>query len=200
MKWRGDQRYRCGHLKAYWLCVEVGVRVGTLLYVFLEHFQMNVSWSGSWENQEMRKMQTLLCAALCPPVSWAPAASKQELCPPGSWAEPLAASKQELESCFLSASAVVWPGRSGLLALEVGSWVIFMSWVSSKKDCYWFFCARTFCWKDFRTQQSSSYRPNGSSPLWLRLDGTDIAVEAGNCERTRLKYLWLFIVELGIQC
>lgn len=109
---------------------------GTLLYVFLEQSQMNVLRSDSWESQEVRKMQTLLlCTVPCPPEHWAPCSLQGR-----GWI---------LFSFCFCRSVTSW---SGLLALEVGSWVIFMSWVPStvqslsKKDYYWFFCAQICCW------------------------------------------------------
>lgn len=83
-----------------------GWRKGVLSYVFLERFQANVLHSGSRESQEVRKMQTLLCTGPCIPVRPAPC---------GLWGRGWV--------LFLSVSAVVWPGRAGLLALEVG-WIL----------------------------------------------------------------------------
>lgn len=108
-----DPRYRCGSSKAYWLCVEAGVRARCC----------TPSWS---------IFRWVVCQVVPEKVrKWGRCRRGWAQSPVLRCAEPLAVAKEEVASCFLSVSTVVWPGWSGLLALEVGSWVIFMSRVSS---------------------------------------------------------------------
>lgn len=93
---KGDRRYRCVRLKAYWLCVEVGVRarccmssLNSLRWMFYEVIPEKV---GKWERCRH------CCCAQYPVLQST---------------EPLAVSKEEVESCFLSVSAVVWPADLG---------------------------------------------------------------------------------------
>lgn len=170
--------WKCGcvRLQTYWSCVR-GRSKSTLWYVFLKHFQMSVLQSVSQESQEVRKTPTSLCTLTS-----------------GAWST--CSLWEEVEFCFLSVSVVwlVWPGWSGAFSTEseiLGN-IYELNIVQSRSksiviDSSVFKAAAGI-------QQSSSNEPNGSD--WC----TDLAVEAGSWERTRLTCLWLFTVDLRAQC
>lgn len=171
-----------GKVMEMWMCALTDLLIAcqrsesTLWYVFLKHFQMSVLQSVSQESQEVRKTPTSLCTLTS-----------------GAWST--CSLWEEVEFCFLSVSVVwlVWPGWSGAFSTEseiLGN-IYELNIVQSRSksiviDSSVFKAAAGI-------QQSSSNEPNGSD--WC----TDLAVEAGSWERTRLTCLWLFTVDLRAQ-